>query len=201
MQHHVSVVRIFQPFLDHESSNERLKTYSNHARSVTSASIKELRRLLALQEARHGWANAIPLVLHPIMVTSFGSLEEVGRQDLSFDKLKNEPYQGILTCLRALGTLSSYVFYGQPLFRLLTQTCQAMRIPLPPEILTTLDYYQSEEWTKQAVNVVKSRYIADIRRSASDVDNGRMDNIISQWSAMTLDDEGTQESETDCKSA
>ncbi|KAF2685363.1 hypothetical protein K458DRAFT_23460 [Lentithecium fluviatile CBS 122367] len=197
MQHHVSVVRLFQPFISNASSVERLASYRDHARSLTSTAIKELRKLIILHDRRHGWASAIPFVLHPIVVTSYGSLEEVALQDQS--QLLREPseaYQGLLTCLQAMITLSSYVFYAQPLFRLLTQTCQTLQIPLPADIVSRLNYYQSKEWTKNAANVVSSQYIADIRKTATDV-NARMDAIISRWDALAISKEGEKASETD----
>lgn len=192
MQYHVSIIRLFQPFLHRDSVNEPVGLYRDRAHSITSSAIKELRRLLVLHETQHGWVNAIPYVLHPIMVTSFGSLEEVAFEgDSRLSPEANEPYQGLLTCLRALRTLSGYVFYAQPLFRLLTQTCQTLQIPLPMEVITTLNYYQSEEWTKNAASVVRSRYVADMRKPAADVESATMDAIISGWDALTVTHEGS----------
>jgi hypothetical protein len=187
MQYHVSVVRLFQPFLDNDISIGRITSYRDRARSLTGTAIKELRQLIFLHDTRLGWANAIPLVLHPIVVTSFGTLEEIVPQDgLALEQEPSEPYQGLLTCLQAMSIVSSYVFYAQPLFRLLTQTCQTLHIPLPTEIVSRLNDYQSEEWTKNAASVVSSQYIADIRKTASDVENARMDAIISRWDALGI---------------
>jgi hypothetical protein len=194
MQYHVSIVRLFQPFVDGNCSLRRIATYRDRAVSLTNLAIKELRQLLFLQDMRLGWANAIPLVLHPIVVTSFGSLEEIVLKDeKKFEQSPNEPYQGLLTCLRALSIVGSYVFYAQPLFRLLTQTCQTLHIALPTEIIARLNDYQSEEWTKNAASVVSSQYIADIRKTATDVENARMDAIISRWDSLSIG-EGSQPS-------
>lgn len=189
MLYHCSNIRLAQPFLSRDSSLERVKSYHSRAQNIFSTSIKELRRLLTLQENRHGWSTAIGLVLHPIMITSFGSLEEITRGNASqiFAEL-SEPYQGLLTCLRALSSLSSFIFYAQPLFRLLTQSCQTLGIRLPIEVMSTLDHYQSDQWTKNAASVVSSQYVADMRKVATDMDNGRMDTVIAQWDALTLGD-------------
>lgn len=200
MLHHVSVVRLFQPFLDRESSMERIKSYHDHARSVTTTAIRELRQLIVLQDARHGWNNTIQLVIHAIVVTVFGTLEEVALQDQpDLTQEISEPYQGLLTCLRALSILATYVFYAQPLFRLLSQTCQSLGIPLPLDIISKLDDYQSEEWTKNAASVVSSQYIADIRKTASYVENERMDAIISQWDALSITEGSSKSSTTDSR--
>jgi hypothetical protein len=191
MQYHVSIVRLFQPFIDGDSSLRRVSTYRDRAVSLTCSAIKELRQLIFLHDMRHGWANAIPLVLHPIVVTSFGSLEEIVLSDqTSLEQSPSEPYEGLLTCLRAMSVVSSYVFYAQPLFRLLTQSCQTLHIPLPSEIISRLKDYQSEEWTKNAASLVNSQYIADIRKTATDVEQARMDAIISQWDALSVAAEG-----------
>ncbi|KAF2871303.1 hypothetical protein BDV95DRAFT_668628 [Massariosphaeria phaeospora] len=180
MQYYVTVNRLFYPFLNRESTLERVKSYRDRSVAVSSTSIKELRRLLVLHEQRHGWSNAIPYVLHPIMVTSFGSLEEIVREDHSTLSVEyTEPYQGLLICLRALHGLSSYVFYAQPLFRLLTQTCQTLDIKLPVEAMDTLDYYQGDEWTNSAASLMPPH-----------PPNLRMDDVISLWSLLTLDGSG-----------
>jgi len=198
MQYHVSIVRLFQPFLNGDTSIGRVKTYRDRARSLTNTAIKELRHLIFLHDMRHGWANAIPLVLHPIVVTSFGSLEEIVHQNQSgLTQEHSEPYQGLLKCLQAMSIVSSYVFYAQPLFRLLTQTCQTLHIPLPAEIVTRLNDYQSEEWTRNAASVVSSQYIADIRKTASDVEHARMDAIISRWDALGFAEEGKRTSKVE----
>lgn len=197
MQYHVSVIRLLQPFVDRDSSYERVRNYRDRARSITRSTIKELRRLLALHEVRHGWNNVIPYVLHPIMVTSFGSLEDIALGSPSpFSIETSEPYQGLVTCLRALVTLSSFVFYAQPLFRLLTQTCQNMGIELPYEATNALDQYQSEEWTKNAAALLSSQYIADMRKTATDIENARMDAIVSRWNALALSSDDDKASST-----
>ncbi|KAF2788826.1 hypothetical protein K505DRAFT_254615 [Melanomma pulvis-pyrius CBS 109.77] len=195
MQYNVSITRLFQPFLDQGSSLERVKIYHNRARSIFSTSMKELRRLLVLHEVHHGWSSTIPYVLHPIMVTGFGSLDEIALEDRSrLPPEQSEPYQGLLTCFHALSTLSSFVFYAQPLYRLLTQACETLDIRLPPEVTSTLGYYRSEEWTKNAANVVSSQYVADTRVS----ENVRMDVVVSQWDALTIgDSSSTNTSEMD----
>jgi hypothetical protein len=187
MQYHVSIIRLFQPFLDQKSSLERVRTYHSRAHSYFSISTKELRRLLVLHEAHHGWSHAIPFVLHPIMVTGFGTLDEIALEDRSrFSIEQSEPYQGLLTCFHALSTLSNFVFYAQPLYRLLTQACESLDIRLPLEVTSTMGYYRSEEWTKNAANLVSSQYVADIRKTAKDSESLRMDVVVSQWDAWTL---------------
>ena len=185
MMYHVNIINLFQPFfgVSHPST-----PFLDRACSVTSTSLLELRRLLALQEARHGWSRTITLVLHPLVVASFGSLDEISQAYHSpQDAQSSEPYQGVLVCLRALAALCSYSFYAQPLFRLLTQKCQAMGLQLPVEVQNTLDYYTSKEWTRNAANLVSSQYIADMRQEA---ESKRMDAIISAWEGMSLDDQG-----------
>ncbi|KAF2269450.1 hypothetical protein CC78DRAFT_575010 [Lojkania enalia] len=190
MQYHVCIIRILRPYLNDAGSRERAKSYADRVDSTVSNSIKELRRLLALHDVRHGWLNAIPYILHPIMICSFGTLEELVAENRPPDSREiSEPYKGIITCLRALSSLSCFVFIAQPLFRLLTQTCQSLNIQLPIEALSTLDYYRSDEWTKMASNIVRSQYVAD---SIKTVPGIQMDAIISQWDAMTLENKNGQ---------
>jgi hypothetical protein len=190
MYYNISIIRLFQPFLDHEfSSIERIRSYREQANSHTHAAIKEMRQLIMLQDVHHGWKETISLVLEPLMMTSFSSLEEVvlqGHSESATDT--NEAYQGLLTCLRALSTVGNYVFYAQVLFRLLMQYCQKLDIPLSPEFVDALDHYQSEEWTRNAASVVSSQYIADLRKRTTDVENSRMDAIVSQWNNMSVVD-------------
>jgi hypothetical protein len=142
-----------------------------------------------LHEIRHGWSNAIPFILHPVMVASIGSAEELGRDKPSNSQLySSEIYQGLLTCLRALSSFSHFIFYAQPLFRIVTQTCQTLGIRLPTDVISALDHYQTNEWTRNAANLVSSQYVADMRETATDLDSSRMDNVIAQWDAMTISD-------------
>jgi hypothetical protein len=135
--------------------------------------------------------QALSLVLHPLSVASFGSLDEIAQSYPDpRDAEQSESYQGLLVCFRALNTLCSYSFYAQPLFRLLTQKCQAMGLQLPVEVQRTLDYYTSEEWTRNAANLVNSQYIADTRKTATDADSARMDAIISTWEGLRFDERG-----------
>jgi len=196
MMYHVNIINLFQPFLDCEHSIQKTRPYQDRARSVTSTSLKEIRRLLVLHDARHGWIDAITLVLHPITVASFGSIEEMSLGGLTPGPMQlndSEPYLGLLTCLRALGSLSSYSYYAQLLFRLLTQKCQTRGIQLPVELQSTLDYYKSDSWTKNAVSVVSSSYIADMRKIMTDAESARMDAIISGWEALSLDEAGREQ--------
>jgi hypothetical protein len=189
MIYHANVINLFQRLLNHGVPAGPVKSCRDHAQRITFTSLKEIRRLLALQELRYGWASSIGLVLHPLSVASFGSLEEISQTypDVT-DVEQSEPYQGLLVCLRALASLSSYNFYAQPLFRLLTQKCQAMDLPLPIELQSTVDHYTSEEWTRYVASVVSSQYIADISKSAPDTESARMDAIISAWEGLTLDE-------------
>jgi hypothetical protein len=149
--------------------------------------MKELRRLLVLHEVHHGWSHTFPLVLHPIMVTGFGSLDEIALEgQLGLSSEHSEPYQGLLTCFHALSTLSNFIFIAQPLYRLLTQACETLDIRLPLEVTSILGYYRSEEWTKNAANLVRSQYVADLRKTANDPESLRMDVVVSQWDALTL---------------
>jgi hypothetical protein len=130
-------------------------------------------------------------VLHPLSVTSFGSLDEIAQSYSDPQEAQeSEPYQGLLACFRALGVLCCYSFYAQPLFRLLTQKCQAMGLQLPVEVQITLDYYTSEEWTRTARHLVSSQYIADTRKTAADADSVRMDAIISAWEGLSVEERG-----------
>ncbi|KAJ4293412.1 hypothetical protein N0V90_008695 [Kalmusia sp. IMI 367209] len=191
MQYYVSVIRLFQPFTNYESSHERIKSYRDQAFLRTSAATKELRQLIFRHDTLHGWAATITIVLHPIVVTVFGSIDEISRQPhpISYSDT-NEAYRGLLTCLNALSTIATYNFYAQPLFRLLTQSCQGLAIPLPDQLVSVSDRFKSEEWTKNAASMVSSQYIADMRKVATGMENARMDSIVSQWDAMTLKDVG-----------
>lgn len=190
MIYHVDIINLFQPLQNGGASpSSENDLCVDRARSVIYASLREIRRYLTLQETRHGWNDAITLVLHAITVASYGSLDEISLIRTTSTAIENiEPYQGLLTCLRALGTLSSYSYYAQPLFRLLTQKCQALDIKLPIEVQGILDYYTSEEWTKNAATLVSSQYIADMRQIDVDTENARMDAIISSWEGLQLDD-------------
>ncbi|KAF1954077.1 hypothetical protein CC80DRAFT_536957 [Byssothecium circinans] len=187
MMHHIALIRLFQPFLNCESTIDRIQAYRDQASSNTSIAVRELRRLIYLQDLRHGWTNTIPLVLEPLVIASFCSLEGAalhGHSHIAGDT--NESYQGLLICLRAVCTIGTYVFYAQVLFRLLTQSCQKLHIPLPPDIANELHLYQSEEWTNNAASTVSSQYIADLRKTMSGAENARMDAIVKQWKAMSL---------------
>ncbi|CAI6295676.1 unnamed protein product [Periconia digitata] len=189
LQHHASIVRLFQPFITRSSSAERMKAYRDHAISVTRSTIKEIRRLLALHDVHHGWEKTITFILDSLVIASFGTLEEVALENnFQVPPEGNEPYEGLLTCLRAIGIVATYVFYAQPLFRLLTQSCEKLGIPLPIELISALDCYTSEEWTRNAAGMVSSQYIADLRKTANDVENARMDAIVSQWKDMSLEE-------------
>jgi len=187
MQYHVFITRLFHPFLDPKSSLERVKIYHSRARSCFFASIKELRRLIVLHEVHHSWSHTFPAILDPLVVTGFGSLHEIGLEDRSVFSLEHsEPYQNLLTCFYALNTMSSCLFVAQPLYRLLTQACEKLNIRLPLGVTSTIGYYRSEEWTKNAANLVRSQYIADVRKVAKDSESLRMDVVVSQWDALTL---------------
>ncbi|KAL1593824.1 hypothetical protein SLS60_010557 [Paraconiothyrium brasiliense] len=190
MQYYVSIIRLFQPFTHYESSNERIRSYRDQALLRTSAATKELRQLILLHDSLHGWAATITIILHPLVIAVFGSLDEIISQespDFVWDT--NEAYRGLLTCLRGLSVITTYNFYSQSLFRLVTQSCQSLAIPLPTEIMSVLDRFQSDEWTKTAASMVSSQYIADMRRTASGMENARMDTIISRWDALTIKEE------------
>ena len=142
LMYHATIVRLVQPFLTRGNTSERVTSYQGRAREVASQSMRELRYHLSLHESCHGWSNAILLVLHPITITSFASLEEIALESRS-NQLHdaNEAYQGLLTCLRALSSLSYFCYYAQPLFRLLTQTCVSLDIQLPRDVIDTLEWY------------------------------------------------------------
>ncbi|KAH7413792.1 hypothetical protein DE146DRAFT_749992 [Phaeosphaeria sp. MPI-PUGE-AT-0046c] len=190
LMHHVNIINLFQPILDHDTPSH-IHNYHARARAITSSSLLELRRLLTLQERRHCWGLAITLVLHPIMVASSGSLEEIERTFQNpKDAERSEVYQGVVVCLRALVALATFNYYAQALFRLLTQKCQVLGLQLPDDLQNALDAYTSEEWTKKAANLVSSQYIADSRKMTTDSEGARMDSIISTWENLSLDDKG-----------
>lgn len=192
MQYHVSVMRLFQPFTNYESSNDRISLYRDQALKRTTAATKELYQLIQLHETRHGWACCIGIVLHILTTAAYASLDEISRQeDPVFETDTNEFYKGLLACLTAIGAISAYNFYAQPLFRLLTQSSQALDVPLPSKLVNVLDRFQSDEWTKTAASMVSSHYIADMRKTASASESARMDTIISRWDALTLKDRKT----------
>jgi hypothetical protein len=187
MMYHVNIINLFQPIVDDDGSNQHYNPSLERARSVTSTSLLELRRLLALQELRHCWGAAIAIVLHPITVTSIGSLDEISQTYQNpKDAERSEPYNGLLICLRALAALASYNFYAQPLFRLLTQKCQAIGLQLPDDLQGALDHYTSDDWTRNAANLVNSQYIADTRKAAAGSESARMDSVISKWESLSL---------------
>lgn len=189
--YHVNIVNLFQATLDNGDLMQQSRPYFCHARSVTCASIMEIHRLLALQATRFGWHDAITFVLHPITVASFGSLEEISRaNDTNMARPApldtSELYAGLETCLRALASLSSYSYYAQPLFRLLTQKCRALGIQMPGDVQSTLNSITTDEWTHHAAEIVSSQYIADTHKTVTDADCTRMDAIISAWEALSL---------------
>jgi hypothetical protein len=192
MLYNVNILSVFQPFLDRKTPPPQENEddyYRERARTLSSASLRELRRLITLHETHHGWANAITLVIHAVTVASFGTLDELSAHRLdAIPASKMEAYQGLLTCLRALSVLLSYSYYAQPLFRLLTQKCQEMGMQLPVEVQGALDFCMSEEWTRNAASLVSSQYIVGTRKAATDADRCRMDAIISEWERLKVDD-------------
>jgi len=189
--YYVNIINLFQPFFSSGTPPVDIAPYLDRARSIISRALLELRRLLAMQEMRHGWANTIMIVLHPLSVASFGTLDEIAQAyPDSRHAHSSEQYQGLMVCLRALGALCSYSFYAQPLFRLLAQKCCAMGLPLPEEVQNTLDYYTTEAWTTNAAYLVSSQYIAEIRKTATDEENLRMDAVISTWGGISLHEGG-----------
>ena len=198
MQYYVSIIRLFQPFIHYESSNERISSYRDQALSRTSAATKELRQLIFLHDTHHGWTATILIVLHPLTISIFGALDEIATQtNPVFTPDANEIYKGLLTCLHGLSVITTYNFYSQSLFRLAMQSCKALDIPLPAEITMVLDRFQSDEWTKTAVNMVSSQYIADMRKTTSGAGNASMDTIVSRWDAMTIKDDRDPNSKKD----
>lgn len=195
MMYHVHIINLFRPALQREGASTAVqpKAYYDHARSVTVAAVQEIHRLLALQQVRHGWMDSITLVLHPITVASFGTLEEISRANMDARSRSldgSELYQGLRTCLRALASLTSYSYYAQPLFRLLTSKCQRLGIRLPSEVRATLEGYMTDEWTRNAAALVSSQYIPDTHTAARDAESARMDAVISSWEALSLDGTG-----------
>lgn len=193
MMYHVNITNLFQPILHEDTATRQSKPFYEHARSATVEALGEIHRLLALHQARHGWAEAILLVLHPITIASFGTLEEISRADISPQSISLDNsglYQGLQTCLRALASLTHSSYYAQPLFRLLTEKCQALGVRLPSEVQATLDSYITEAWIRKAASLVSSQYIADTHASVSDAQSARMDAIISGWEALSLEGGG-----------
>ncbi|KAF2744922.1 hypothetical protein M011DRAFT_407366 [Sporormia fimetaria CBS 119925] len=160
--------------------------------AATSA-LKSLRRLLTLQEVCIGWDSTVPYIMHPIMVTAFGCLDEIHTAQLSHLSLEmHESYLGLLTCLRGLDAISKYIYYAQILFRLLTQACQSLAIRLPAEAMGTLEKYRSEEWTRLARDRVSSRYVADMRNVVQGMEMLRMDAVVAQWEGLSLEEKGDE---------
>jgi hypothetical protein len=73
MIYNVNILSVFQPFLDRKAPPQKDNYYHERARTLSSASLRELRRLITLHETHHGWANAITLVIHAVTVASFGA--------------------------------------------------------------------------------------------------------------------------------
>lgn len=189
MQYNVNVVKLFRPVLEREGTSELAISYIDRARSITSTSLQEIRRLVTLHDTHHGWSNAITFVIQGITVASFGTLNEIAHNEPILSKTEAEDrYQGLVTCLRALTVLLSYSYYAQPIFRLLTQKCTALGVHLPTELQGALDYCTSAEWTKKAAELVSSQYIADTRSVKYDTETLRMDAVISMWEGLTLED-------------
>ncbi|KAL6706189.1 hypothetical protein ACN47E_005924 [Coniothyrium glycines] len=189
MLYHVDLINLYRAVVNSDPTDDWNSSHIHHARCVTSSSLKAIRKFLALQEQRHGWTGAITLVLHPITVVSFGSLEEITTANVDLHSVSlqcSEPYLGLLTCLRALSSLSQYSYYAQPLFRLLTQKCLTLGLPVPVGIQNLLEYYMSEEWTRTAALSVSSQYIADKPKTASDEENASMDAVISGWESLSF---------------
>jgi hypothetical protein len=183
-------MRLFQPFTRYENPDERIESYRNKALERTMEATNELRQLIYLHENHIGWFNIIAMVSHPLVTVCFASLDELSRQGRSILlSERDEVYQGLLTCLNALSIVSTYNYCVQPLLRLLTQSCQSHEIPLPEEISAVLKRFQSEEWTKHAINMASSQYIADMRKVALGLDSARMDSIVSRWGTLTIGDE------------
>ncbi|KAJ4347556.1 hypothetical protein N0V95_005340 [Ascochyta clinopodiicola] len=191
MQYNVNIIKLFRPVVDREPSLKQRASYVDQAKSVISASSKEIRRLVKLHDTHHGWSNAITFVIHGITVASFGTLDEISHNEPTLPQTEtDERYQGLVTCLRALTVLLSYSYYAQPIFRLLTQRCSALGVKLPAEVQGALDYCTSEEWTRKAAELVSSQFIADTRSVAIDPEQSTMDAVISRWEDFTLDEEG-----------
>lgn len=95
-------------------------------------------------------------------------------------------------CIHIYGALASNTFYAQLLLRLLVQKCQMFGIQLPEEVHRVLDSYSSQEWTKNAASLVSSSYIVDTRKLMPDVGMARMDDVISQWEGLTLEEKETR---------
>ncbi|ORX93515.1 hypothetical protein BCR34DRAFT_594663 [Clohesyomyces aquaticus] len=186
MQYHVLIVRLMNPFLNPDSTLERVVSYRTRARAITESSLKDLRRLVMLHELRHGWSACIPYVLNAINITGFGTIEELSHMDFTRDPIEtSEPYIGLASCLKALSAMSNFIYYSQPLYRVLTQACEAAGIPLPLETTSTMDYYRTAEWTAHATNNINSQYIADIRMGIAGVTNERMNNVVKSWGGLS----------------
>ena len=129
MQYNVNIVKLFRPVMDREATSEQAASYIDRARSVISASLREIRRLVALHDTHHGWSNAITFVIHGITVASFGTLHQISRNDLHLPQHQiNEHYQRLVTCVPALSVLLSYSHYAQPLVRRRTEECCALGV-------------------------------------------------------------------------
>lgn len=190
MQYNVNVVKLFRPVLDRQSTSKQATLYIEHARSVVSSSLREIRRLVTLHDTHHGWSNAITFVIQGITVASFGTLDEISLDEPKLSRAETEDrYQGLVTCLRALTVLLSYSYYAQPIFRLLTQKCTALGVRLPGELQGALDYCTSEDWTRKAAELVSSQYIADTPSVQHDTETMRMDAVISRWEGLTLEEQ------------
>ncbi|KAF2652047.1 hypothetical protein K491DRAFT_719302 [Lophiostoma macrostomum CBS 122681] len=194
MIYYVTLIRLVHPFLNLGGGIDRTKPYQDRAQSIYYSSMQELRHLLELQDVRYGWSSAIAFVLHPIIVISWCCLEDISLQKLPcISHESDRSYRTLLICLRALSRLSSCIFYAQPLFRLISQTCLNVGIRLPSEITNSLDYYQSKEWTTNAAKMISSQYVADMHCAATGIEHRSIDTIIAHWGSLTLEDKGRTE--------
>lgn len=209
MIYHTCVIRLMRPFINGVTSAQNRELHSSMmpyqacSRRVFDTSLQELRRLLTLHEVCHGWTNTIPYILHPIMVTSFACVEELSIPNSNTSSTQPDtassanstpsavytpPYISLLTCLRALIAISTYIYFAQPFFRLLAQTCQSLGVRLPEEVIHTLEKYKSKEWTKRAAMIVRSRYVGNLMGTMDELEERRMDDVVRMWEGMSLDD-------------
>ena len=189
MLHHVLVMRLFHPFTHYESPNAQVESYRSQALQRITTAMNELRHLIYLHDYHFGWSNIIDIVLYPLVTVVFASLDETSQEEHPvFLADRSEVYRGLLTCLHALSIVSTYHYCVQPVLRLLAQSCQSLDIPLPEEITNALSHFESEEWTRQAVSMASSQYIADMREATLAMDSARMDSIVSRWGTLTIED-------------
>jgi hypothetical protein len=193
MQFNVAVIRLIRFYFMHDPSDDS-QPHRRKARRLVATSTQKLRSLLSLHDIVHGWNLTIGYVLDPIVVACHFALDELaasdapskpvsssGSQPFKTPLTSNEAYMSLQTCLRALRGLSDFVFYAQPLFRVMGQICDRLGIEMPAVYADRVGEYRSSEWTNRACGVLASQYVAELWERERGWEDARLDKVVLQW--------------------